>query len=253
MVDYAKPEDAYWAFFEAFNAKSREGWADVMSYPHTRVSARGSARYFETPKEYADGASWETIEATGWVRTRGIEPERVHESDDKVHLAAGWTRYDAQDRPILSNRVTYILTLVDGSWGIQARFGTDFYSEDEALLRESAQAAEDVVRRLLDALMAGDVAGAAALCALPFTEVGVGEVRRLESASALEERLREAHRGAAMAEAAVEDVRAAQVGTAGVNVAVTLRAGSDRLSHGLYLAAKGEDGWRVSAHSRVSG
>ena len=88
-----------------------------MSYPHTRVSARGSARYYQTPRDYAEGASWEAIEATGWVRTRGVEPVRLHESADKVHLAAGWTRYDAEDEPILSNRVTYILTRVEGILG----------------------------------------------------------------------------------------------------------------------------------------
>ena len=253
MTDYAKPEDPYWAFFEAFNAKDRQGWADVMSYPHTRVSAMGSAQYYETPQDYADRANWERIEATGWVRTRGIEPVRVHESVDKVHLAAGWTRYDAQDEPILSNRVTYILTLVDGSWGIQARFGTDFYSEDEAVLRESSEAGMDVVRRFLDAMASGDYAGCAALARLPFTEVGVGEVRRLESESDLTERLREAHEGLSPGEAAVEEVRTAQAGTAGANVAATLRTASGRQSRGLYLAAKGDDGWRVAAHSRVAG
>ena len=152
MADYANPEDAYWAFFEAFNAKDRDGWADVMSYPHTRVSARGSVRYYQTPRDYAEGASWEAIEATGWVRTRGIEPVRLHESADKVHLAAGWIRYDAEDEPILSNRVTYILTRVEGSWGIQARFGTDSFNEDESVQAsaEGRGRRREAVRRHLE-------------------------------------------------------------------------------------------------------
>ena len=140
----ASPEDAYWAFFEADSAKDAEAWAGVMSYPHVRVSARGTASYYETPEAYASGASWESREATGWVRSRGIEPTRLHESADKVHLAAGWTRYNAADEPILSNRVTYILTRLDGSWGIQARFGVDSFTEGENT-DESAAAAVDVV------------------------------------------------------------------------------------------------------------
>ena len=116
-ANYASPEDAYWTFFKTFNAKDAEKWAGVMSYPHLRVSARGTARYFETPEAYSSGASWERIEAIGWVRTGGIEPTRLHESADKVHLAGGRTRYNASDQPILSNRVSYILTRLVGHTG----------------------------------------------------------------------------------------------------------------------------------------
>ena len=155
-MKFASPEDTYWAFFEAFNAKDAEAWAGVMSYPHVRVSGRGSSRYFETPEEYASGRSWEQFEATGWVRTQGIEPTRLHESADKVHLAGGWTRYNDSDEPILSNRVTYILTRLDGSWGIQARFGVDSFTESENT-EESATAAVDVVERHLEALDAEEL------------------------------------------------------------------------------------------------
>ena len=248
MADYANPEDAYWAFFEAFNAKDRDGWADVMSYPHTRVSARGSVRYYQTPRDYAEGASWEAIEATGWVRTRGIEPVRLHESADKVHLAAGWTRYDAEDEPILSNRVTYILTRVEGSWGIQARFGTDSFNEDESV-QASTEAAVGVVRRYVDTLNGGDFSTCATLARLPFTEVGVGEVRQLRSESDLEERLRAAHQS----RTSIRHIRAAQVGTSGVNVAVSYGTGSGQPCCALYLVARGDDRWRIAGYSGVAG
>ncbi len=97
-----------------------------MSYPHVRVSADAAApRLYPTARNYAQSASWDRFKATGWVRTDGIEPVRTHESADKVHLADGWTRYTAAGERILSNRVTYVLTRIDGSWGIQARFGVD--------------------------------------------------------------------------------------------------------------------------------
>ena len=245
MADYANPEDPYWAFFEAFNAKDRRGWADVMSYPHVRVSARGNVGYYDTPEEYAERAAWESIEATGWVRTQGMEPVRLHASSDKVHLAAGWTRYNADGDPILSNRVTYIVTLVDGSWGIQARFGTDFLDEDDS--RESAESAVGAVSRLLDSLDAGDAAECARLVRYPFTVVGIGEVQQLQDDEAFGAWLPEAQlRGGP-----VREVRAAQIGTGGVNVSVTCEAGSGG-AHVLYLVAKGEGVWHVAGYSDVS-
>ena len=104
MGHYATPEDAYWAFFDQFNANSADGWAGVMSYPHVRVSPprggatpRTASRVFATAADYAAqaAATFERIRATGWVRTEGIEPERVHTSEDRVHLAG---RVDALRR-----------------------------------------------------------------------------------------------------------------------------------------------------------
>ena len=247
-MNFASPEDAYWAFFRTFNAKDAEAWAGVMSYPHVRVSARGTARYFETPEAYSSGRSWEQFEATGWVRTQGVEPTRLHESADKVHLAGGWTRYNASDEPIVSNRVTYILTRLDGSWGIQARFGVDSFTEGEST-EESAAAAVDVVERHLEALDAGDFAACARLGSYPVTQVGVGEVLQLKDEAALERMLAELARG----RASRREVRAAQSGTDGVNVALTETLESGRKVQALFLVAKREGNWRIAGRSIIAG
>ena len=162
---FAAPEDAYREFFRADSAQQAGAWAAVMSYPHVRVSARGTTAYYETPEAYASGASWTQREATGWVRSVGADTVRLHESADKVHLAGGWTRYNAQDEPILRNRVTYILTRVDGSWGIQARFGTDSFTEGE---RYDATPATELVGEHLQALARRDFRAGARLCRFPL-------------------------------------------------------------------------------------
>ncbi len=160
IATYQTPESAYWAFFERFNAQDADGWAGVMSYPHVRVSAgpaagssdrffnpRTAARVYSDHDDYAGTAEsmgWERFIATGWVRTRGLEPVRVHESEHMVLLAGGWTRLRADDSPIVSNRVLYTLTRPDGSWGIQARFGVDSYdpgSDQEAVARAAVRSA----------------------------------------------------------------------------------------------------------------
>ena len=164
MGHYATPEDAYWAFFENFNANDADGSAGVMSYPHVRVSPpragatpRTASRVFPTAADYAALAptTFERIRATGWVRTDGIEPERVHTSEDRVHLAGGWTRYNAEGEPILTNRVTYVMTRLDAGWGIQARFGIDTWDAD-ADTSEPERLAVEVDRRAIDAATAGD-------------------------------------------------------------------------------------------------
>ena len=66
-----------------------EAWAAVMSYPHVRVAASGETVYFETAQDYADNADWTSRVASGWVRTRGWEPVRLHASADRVLLAGG--------------------------------------------------------------------------------------------------------------------------------------------------------------------
>ena len=127
------PEDAYFGFFEADASQNGDAWAAVMSYPHVRVDASGRTAYYDTARDYADNADWTSRVATGWVLTRGRDPVRLHESPNKVHLVGGWTRYNADDNPILWNRVTYIVTKPADSWGIQARFalGTYYDGRDE--------------------------------------------------------------------------------------------------------------------------
>ena len=242
---FASPEDAYWQFFRADSAKDAEGWAAVMSYPHVRVSAQGKSVYFETPEVYASSASWEEREATGWVRSRGVEPVRLHASPDKVHLAGGWTRFNIDDEPILSNRVTYVLTRLEGSWGIQARFGVDSFDEGENN-ETAAAAAVDVVEHFHTALGGGDFEACARLCRFPLTEVGIGEVQRFKDAAAARRRF------AAMADRSkATEIRAVQAGSLGVVVSATASVESGRTVRSVFLVGNREGQWHIAGISAV--
>ena len=243
---FSSPEDAYWEFFRADRAKDAERWADVMSYPHVRVAAPTGSACFETSEDYASNASWEAREATGWVLSRGIQPVRLHESADKVHLAGGWTRYNIDDEPILSNRVTYVLTRLDGRWGIQARFGVDSFDENENY-ETAADAAVEVVERFHSALGAGDFEACARLCGDPLTEVGIGEVRQFEDASAARKRF------AAMADRNhATEIRAVQTGSSGVVVSVTASGETGGTAHSVFLVGNREDQWRIVGISPIA-
>ena len=248
---FEAPEDAYRGFFRADNAKDPDGWAAVMSYPHVRVSATGRTVYFDTPEQYAARASWAPREATGWVRSQGVDPARLHESADKVHLLGGWTRYNAKSEPILSNRVTYVLTRPKASWGIQARFGVDSFTgnDDGNDVEGTASTAVDLVDRFVASLSEGRFGRCADLCRLPLILVGVGEVYRVADAGGVEALL------AARAEskARIRDIRAVQSGTDGAVVAVTAGNPSGATDHGVMVVGRQDERWEIAGISLTTG
>lgn len=219
-----------------------------MSYPHVRVAASAQTVYFPTARDYADAADWTSRVATGWVRTRGRDPHRLHESADRVHLVGGWTRLDANDEPILWNRVTYILTRPGSSWGIQARFALGAYDgrEDEAANNVASEAATDVVRRYYDALDTGDGNASAELCRYPLIDVGVGEVRRFEDGAEL---------AGIVADRPVGyrdvTVRAAQAGPEGVLVEVLADHADGGGERTILVVGRWSGVWRIAGTSRI--
>lgn len=242
------PEDAYFGFFEADASQDGDAWAAVMSYPHVRIAASGEVLYFETAGDYADDADWSSRVAAGWVRTRGREPMRLHESSDRVLLLGGWTRFNAEDEPILWNRVTYILTRPGDSWGIQARFALGAYdgSDDEEQTNLAADAATGVVRRYYDALAIGDGEACAGLCRFPMIDVGVGQATRIESGIELAQQVsRLSTRFVNL------NITAAQSGPKGVNVAVTADYASGGGEQTIVVVGKESETWQIAGISRM--
>ncbi len=241
------PEDAYFGFFEADAAQDGDAWGAVMSYPHVRVAASGEVLYFETARDYADAADWTSRVATGWVRTRGREPVRLHESSDRVLLVGGWTRFNAEDEPILWNRVTYILTRPGDSWGIQGRFALGTYDgrDDDAQTHLAAEAATGVVRRYYDALAKGDGDACAGLCRFPMIDVGIGEAARIENGIEMAQRV-----SRQTTQFINLNITAAQSGPKGVNVAVTADHAAGGGEQTIVVVGRDSGTWRIAGISR---
>lgn len=150
----------YWRFFEATNSRDSRKVADTLNYPHVRLSARSKPGFAQDAETLAARMSFDPLIATGWDHTVGMQPEVLHVAARKVHIKGGWTRYDSDDKPIMTNMVTYIATLVDGHWGLQSRFGTDtdlFWGKPEDRpveadvdLDGNASKSEDIVASVLD-------------------------------------------------------------------------------------------------------
>ena len=263
MGSHTRPTAAYWAFFENFNAKDPHGWAGAMSYPHVRVSAsmplsqgmqpgaRTASGIYDTADDYASMATragWERFEVSGWVRTQGVTPRVVHASENKVHLAGGWTRHRADDSPIVTNRVLYVLTNTDEGWGIQARFGVDSYVKGADRSAQSA-AALDALGRTMATLEAGNVDDWIHTFHYPLTLVGApGEVSTMDDA----EQMRAAYgdwAGSALPISYEADVLAA--GEHGVTLAQQITRGDDSF-HQSFLVAEHDGAWKILAVSAIN-
>ena len=247
---FETPEDAYFGFFEADKAKDGDAWAAVMSYPHVRVAASGQTECFNSPQDYAAAADWTAREATGWAYTRGRDPVRLHESHDRVHLLGGWTRYNADDEPILWNWVTYILTKPADCWGVQARFAVGSYRylgfDDVAAAEAAGEAAVGVVRSFYLALSQHNGKACADLCRFPMITVGVGEVLCSKDAGVLAGEL-----STVPEHLTGMRVNAVQCGARGaiVEVAADFLIGGGERS--VLIVGKRDDAWQIAGMSRM--
>ena len=240
------PEDAYRGFFRADNAKNAPAWAAVMSYPHVRVSATGGTVRFESPKAYVDAADWTSREATGWVRSEGVAPRRLHEFSDKVHLLGGWTRFNAEGKPILENSVTYILTKIEGSWGIQARFGVDSFTAFD--VEKTAVAAEEIAKRFVENVSEAKLNACAKLCRLPLTVVHIGNVITALTESEVV-RLLEDYTGRGIT---LKRAKAVQTGAAGAIVEVVTEFSDGEEETGIVVVGKQDEQWLIAGTSKIS-
>ena len=243
----------YWRFFEGTNSRDPKQVTDALNYPHVRISARSDPNIVPHRQTHAGKMSFDPLISTGWDHTVGMEPEVLHVSPRKVHIKGGWTRYNLDGRPIMTNMVTYIATLADGRWGLQSRVGTDtdlFWGkpedrpdEVEVDLENNARKAENVVASALD-LVGVDNPGAARHCHYPFLVIHPGEVESMADGDALQQ-------GLPAGKALTSDVEAIQVGATGVNVTFRATVNARRVE-GVFLVKVDDARWGIKGGSLIT-
>jgi hypothetical protein len=240
-------ETALDRFIETFNSRQAASWAASLSYPHVRVSPRQAAAAV-TPDEraYAGAVTYDAADAMGWHHSAWDSKRILAVSPSKIHASAQWCRYDAAGQRILENNVSYVITEVEGRWGIQARFGVDSAPpEDPDPTVDRARAVWD---RLWEAAVQGDAAGLDEIVALPCSLIGVGRITVAATPAELVDHLAEGLAGTTAGVAA-----ALQVGRLGVNLGAEYRAPGGDSGHALSLVVLTEHGARVSALSLLRG
>ena len=109
------------AFIATFNAHDLRAHFETLNFPHIRI-ANGTVHVWNTPEHLKEYEShWTGRIEPDWSYSAWNSREVIHSSDDKVHLAVQFTRYDKSGSTITTYGALYIITCINGHWGIQAR------------------------------------------------------------------------------------------------------------------------------------
>lgn len=106
-------------FFEGFNAKDDSRITESLQFPHVRI-ASGTVRVidraesFETPFTLLE-------QREGWHHSTLDRADVIHAGRDKVHFDVEFTRYHEDGTAYATHQAIWVVTRVDGHWGIQAR------------------------------------------------------------------------------------------------------------------------------------
>ncbi len=108
------------AFMAALNAHDAAGMDACMHFPHPRFAGN-------TVKVYEAAGSnpmdlFKRLQAEdGWSHSRWETREVIQHNEIKAHVALSYTRFRTDGSVIGVYDSLYIMTRVDGRWGIQSR------------------------------------------------------------------------------------------------------------------------------------
>ena len=107
------------AFFEAFNAMDGDSIRATLHFPHIMIAGVNIA-ITEKPEDF-ENLTPRWAETEGWHHSEMGLLEAIQSSDDKVHFLIEFSRHRADGYKYADYKGLWILTKVDGRWGIQAR------------------------------------------------------------------------------------------------------------------------------------
>lgn len=117
-AEIAAAQERLDAFMTAFNARDVTAFEATFNFPHVRF-ASGKATIiqpgFHKPEMFAQGALSE------WDHSAWQRREVIHAGPDKVHVDTRFARFRKDGSLIGAFDSVYIVTKVDGRWGIQGR------------------------------------------------------------------------------------------------------------------------------------
>ena len=107
-------------YMTAWNLRDLAGMDAAFHFPHVRI-ASGQIHVMQEPAARAGDFFKGFIEQTGWHYSLWDYRHAVQSKEDKVHFAVQFTRYRADDSVIGHYPSLWIVALLDGKWGVQAR------------------------------------------------------------------------------------------------------------------------------------
>lgn len=112
---------------EGFNKRDRKISVDLMHFPHVRLW-NNQFSIFNSEEEFLKGFDQQTqkLEQEGWSHTVTEDIKSVQSDESKVHLLLLQSRRNKDDIEIENFQTLWIMTKIDGKWGI--RFRSSFLS-----------------------------------------------------------------------------------------------------------------------------
>lgn len=106
------------AFMTAFNARDLAAFEATFNFPHVRF-ASGTVTIINPG--YHKPEMFERGSLADWDRSAWARRDVVHAGPDKVHIDTRFVRYRKDGSVLGGFDSLYIVTRVDGRWGIQGR------------------------------------------------------------------------------------------------------------------------------------
>lgn len=117
-AEIAAAQERLDAFLAAFNKRDIAAYEDTFNYPHVRF-ASGKVNILKrgdhSPQMFAKNG------LEDWHHSAWLRRDVIHAGPDKVHINTRFARYRADGSLIGAFDSIYIVTKVDGRWGIQSR------------------------------------------------------------------------------------------------------------------------------------
>ncbi len=107
-------------FMAALNAHDADAMDACMHFPHVRL-AGGDVKVYERRGSNPMDLFQKLRDEDDWRYSTWRERELVQFNPTKAHFAVSYTRFRSDDSVIGVYESLYVLTRVDGHWGIQAR------------------------------------------------------------------------------------------------------------------------------------
>ena len=107
-------------FMAALNAYDAAGMDRCMHFPHPRIAV-GKVLVYDKPGNNPLDLFERLKKEDNWSHSRWEKREVVQFNETKAHVVLSYTRFRADGSVIGVYESLYILTKVEGRWGIQAR------------------------------------------------------------------------------------------------------------------------------------
>lgn len=208
--------DAVDRFIDTWNTRDAENWAGSLHFPHVRPSPIGEIRVAPNADDYIANVDYQKTIDSGWDHSEWDYKQVLHTSPKKIHVAGQWSRYDKDGTIILTTPIVYICTKIEGNWGIQSRFGSDYVDDDFDNMELMARGLA-LVQDYVNQHNSGVTEAAAELLNYPHFEINVGELDITASKSDFER---------VDVNYQLENLMAVQTGQHSMNVAVDVTVSS---------------------------